>query len=66
MGVDYSHYDNHKMGLDYFRPHTLTSPPKVVVYGKSHLCEYEDHTECEAKYIWAHLIRTHGPYDVIH
>ena len=32
MDVNYSHYDNHKMGLDYFTPIDITSIPKIVVY----------------------------------
>jgi len=32
MGVKYSHYDNHKMGKDYFQHYTLDSTPKIVVY----------------------------------
>lgn len=36
MGVKYSHYDNHKMSLDYFRPTVLKSIPKIVVYSSSY------------------------------
>ena len=36
MGVKYSHYDNHKMGVEYFEHHNLKSIPKIVVYGSSH------------------------------
>jgi len=32
MGIPYSHYDNHKMCVDYFQ-YTLESIPKIVVYG---------------------------------
>ena len=33
MNVHYSHYDNHKMGADYFHRHRpLKSQPKIVVY----------------------------------
>lgn len=32
LGVKYSHYDNHDMGMDYFAPNEITSKPKIVVY----------------------------------
>lgn len=35
MDVKYHHYDNHNMGLDYFRNEimlNITSKPKIVVY----------------------------------
>jgi len=35
MGVKYSHYDNHRMGLDYFPHQELQSIPKIVCYGSS-------------------------------
>lgn len=35
MNVHYSHYDNHKMGLDYFRFNTIKFIPKIVVYSES-------------------------------
>jgi len=36
MDVKYSHYDNHKMSIDYFRPEAITSIPKIVVYSSQH------------------------------
>ena len=36
MGVDYSHYDNHDMGLDYFEHLKITSKPKIVVYSQKY------------------------------
>ena len=36
MGVNYSHYDNHKMTKDYFQHYTLDSTPKIIVYSSKY------------------------------
>ena len=36
MGLEYSHYDNHEMGLDYFQHIKITSKPKIVVYSQEY------------------------------
>lgn len=36
MGVEYSHYDNHKMGLDYFQFVKVTSIPKIILYSQKY------------------------------